>query len=207
MVRKRLGTEIRKDQIAEAALDIVRSHGIQALNVSAVAEKVGIVPSAIYRHFKSKNDIVGAVLERIQSHLQSHFQEVVELDTGALEKLHLLLTRHVEMISANNAIPRMIFSGEVLGGISEKQQQLYRIIETVIANVSTIVVQGQKSGTIRSDLPAENIAVSFLGMIQPAAILWNLSGGEFDLLHHSRQVWRLFSDSIRTSVSEKTQHP
>jgi AcrR family transcriptional regulator len=201
MAKKRLGTQIRQDQIAEAALEIVRSEGIQALSVSVVAEKVGIVPSAIYRHFKSKSDIVGAVLELIRTRLQSHFQEVVALDADALEKLHLLLERHVGLISSDNAIPGMIFSGAVLGGNPEKRRQLYGIIENVIANVSAIVEQGQQDGTIRTDLSPENVAVAFLGIIQPAAMIWNLSGGDFDLLHHSRQAWKLFSEAIRADVS------
>ena len=53
MAKNRFGTDIRREQIAEAALGIVRSQGIKALNVAAVAQKLDIVPSALYRHFKS----------------------------------------------------------------------------------------------------------------------------------------------------------
>jgi AcrR family transcriptional regulator len=196
--KKRFGTDIRRDQIAEAALEIVRAEGIRGLNVAAVADKVGIVPSALYRHYKNKGEIVGAVLQLIQTRLNAHFDEVVKQDIDPVEKLHLLLTRHIELISENKAIPRIIFSEEVIGGMPEKRQQLYGVIRDVIRNVSAIVTEGQKSGAIRSDLPAETIAVSFLGMIQPAAIIWNLSAGEFDLLQHSRYAWRFFSDGIRS---------
>ena len=82
----------------------------------------------------------------------------------------------------------------------EKQQQLYGIIQDVIQNVSLIVEEGQKKGSIRKDIPAENIAVSFLGMIQPAAIIWNLSDGEFDLVQHSKNAWKLFLDGIRLNL-------
>ena len=51
MTKKRLVTEVRQEQIAEAALNIVRSEGIRALSVAAVAEKVGIVPSAVISAF------------------------------------------------------------------------------------------------------------------------------------------------------------
>ena len=201
MPKKRLGTEIRQDQIAEAALDIVSYDGIRALSVAAVAEKVGIVPSAIYRHFKNKSQIVSAVLQLIQTRLNAHFQDVVKLDLEPVEKLHLLLNRHIELISKNNAIPRIIFSEEVLGGMPEKQQQLYGIIQDVIRNVSAIVIEGQGNGSIRKDLPPENIAVSFIGMIQPAAIIWNLSNGEFDLVRHSQKAWQLYSEAIRTGAN------
>lgn len=197
MAKKRLKTVIRHDQIAEAALDVVRSEGIRGLNVAAVAEKVGLVPSAVYRHFKNKSEIVGTVLGLIQTRLNRHYQDVIQQDLEPVEKLNLLLSRHVELIDGNNAIPRIIFSEEVIGGMPEKQQQLYGIIRDVIRNVSVIVTEGQHKGTIRRDLPAENIAVSFLGMIQPAAIIWNLSDGEFDLTRHSKNAWKLFLDAIR----------
>jgi TetR/AcrR family transcriptional regulator, fatty acid metabolism regulator protein len=195
--KKRFGTNIRRDQIAEAALNIVRTEGVRGLNVSAVAEKVGFVPSAVYRHYKNKGEIVGAVLQLIQTRLNAHFDEVVKQDIDPVEKLRLLLTRHIDLISSNNAIPRIIFSEEVLGGMPEKRQQLYGIIRDVVRNVSAIVSEGQKRGAIRSDLAADNIAVSFLGMIQPAAVIWSLSDGEFDLVQHSRNAWRLFSEAIR----------
>jgi AcrR family transcriptional regulator len=202
MVKKRFKTGIRHDQIAESALDIVRSEGIRRLNVAAVAEKVGLVPSAVYRHFKNKSEIVSAVLELIQKRLNQHYQEVIQQNLEPIEKLNFLLSRHVELIGGNNAIPRIIFSEEVVGGMPEKQQQLYGIIGDVIGNVAVIVREGQNKGAIRKDLPAESIAVSFLGMIQPAAIIWNLSDGEFDLVQHSKNAWKLFLDAIRPGAEQ-----
>lgn len=200
MAKKRFRTEIRHDQIAEAALDIVRAEGIRALNVSAVAKKVGIVPSAVYRHFKNKSEVVGAVLQLIRSRLNAHFQEVVDLDEAPIDKLERLLTRHMSMIGGNNAIPRLIFSEEVIGGMPDKRQALYSIIRDVIGNVAVIVREGQTSGDIRRDLPPESVALAFLGMIQPAAIIWSLSAGEFDLARHSRHAWRLFAAGIRETA-------
>jgi AcrR family transcriptional regulator len=199
MVKKRFGTAIRRDQIAEAALDVVRLEGTKGLNVAAVAKRVGLVPSAVYRHFKNKSEIVDAVLELIRKRLNENYQRVIQRDLAPIEKLNMLLTEHVALIGNNNAIPRLIFSEEVIGGMPEKQQQLYGIISDVIQNISSVVAEGQIKGSIRKDIPTENIAVSFLGMIQPAAILWSLSEGEFDLTQHSKNAWKLFLDAIQRS--------
>jgi AcrR family transcriptional regulator len=201
MAKKRFRTDIRRDQIAEAALYIVRAEGTKGLNVAAVARRVGLVPSAVYRHFKNKSEIVNAVLGLIQKRLNQNYQNVLELDLEPIEKLKILLAEHVELIGNNNAIPRIIFSEEVVGGVPDKQHQLYDIIQDVIQNVTSIVAEGQKKGAIREDIPAENIAVSFLGMIQPAAIIWNLSEGEFDLRQHSKNAWKLFLAAIQRAPS------
>lgn len=197
MVTKRLKTDARQVQIAEAALDIVRTYGVRALNVAALAEKVNLVPSAVYRHFKNKGEILEAVLHLIQTRLNQLYQDIVHQDIEPIEKLNLMFRRHIDLIGSNNAIPRIIFSEEVSGGSSEKRAQLYAIVSDVIKYVAAVVAEGQEDGAIRSDVPAEDIAVSFLGMIQPAAIIWNLSDGEFDLIHNSQSAWKLFSNAIK----------
>ena len=197
MVRKRFGTAVRHDQIAEAALDIVRLEGVRRLNVAAVAKRVGLVPSAVYRHFNNKGEIVDAVLALIQTRLNENYQRVIQQDLDPIEKLRMLLHEHVTLIADNNAIPRIVFSEEVIGGMPEKQQQLHCIIQDVLQNVSAVVAEGQKKGVIRGDMPAENIAVSFFGMIQPAAVIWNLSQGAFDLVRHSQNAWKLFLKAVQ----------
>ncbi len=69
MSEEKLDTQIRREQIAEAALQLVASQGLRRLSVAAVARRVGLVPSGIYRHFRSKDEILSAVLERIEQRL------------------------------------------------------------------------------------------------------------------------------------------
>ena len=48
---ERLESPLRREQIAEAALDIVVRQGIGAVTVRRVAEAVGISAAALYRHY------------------------------------------------------------------------------------------------------------------------------------------------------------
>jgi AcrR family transcriptional regulator len=201
MAAKRFGTEERRRQIAEAALAIVGEHGVRGLSTAAVAQKVGIGPSALYRHFRNKDAIVDTVLELIKKRLCRNFQDVTGLEISALDKLRLLFKRHIEFVGSNNAIPRIIFSGEVIGGSGDRRRRLYGIIGDVIGKVAAIVGECQREGTMRADVPPESIAVSFLGMIQPAAIIWDLSDGEFDLAQHGSHAWQLFLRSVQPSLS------
>ena len=61
MGTEKIQTQIRKDQIVRAVLDLISRHGLKALNVAAVAAEIGLVPSALYRHFKGKEEMVGVV--------------------------------------------------------------------------------------------------------------------------------------------------
>ncbi len=69
MSEEKLDTQIRREQIAQAALELVASQGLKRLSMAAVARRVGLVPSGIYRHFHSKTEILHAVLDRIRQRL------------------------------------------------------------------------------------------------------------------------------------------
>ena len=57
MRAEKTDTETRRGQITEAAIALISDGGINNLNIAGIAEKIGIVPSAVYRHFKNKEEI------------------------------------------------------------------------------------------------------------------------------------------------------
>ena len=53
--------ERTREAILNAALDLSRDHGFAQISLRQVAREAGIVPTAFYRHFRSKVD--GLVVE------------------------------------------------------------------------------------------------------------------------------------------------
>ncbi len=194
---KKLGTEVRQEQIAQAALDLIAARGLKGLSVARVARRVGLVPSAIYRHFKGKEDVLDAVLDLLRAKLLGNVRAVCEETKDPIERLRLLLLRHVALIRENQAIPRVVFSEEVIGGRAGRKAVVYGIIRGYLDKVAEIVRRGQRQGRIRTDLRAATLSVMFLGLVQPAAVLWLMSGGTFDVERHAREAWRTFSEAIR----------
>lgn len=195
MSTEKLDTETRQEQIAQAALDLVAGRGIRGLNISAVARRIGVVPSAIYRHFKGKDDVLDAVLDLISTRLLSNIA-AARKTSDTLECLRLLLMLHVQMIRENEAIPRVVFSDEVYGGHSGRKAKMNMILQKYIGEVTIIVQEGQQRGQIRSGLNAETLALMFLGIIQPAAIIWHLSEEKFDVTKHAERAWNIFRETI-----------
>ena len=39
----------------------------------------------------------------------------------------------------------------------------------------------------------------FLGIIQPAAILWRLSEEKFDVTRHAEKAWKVMSEVLKTA--------
>lgn len=58
-------TRVRKEEIIQAALEVVGKNGVRALTIAAIAASAGMSEANIYRHFSGKDDIYSAVAEFI----------------------------------------------------------------------------------------------------------------------------------------------
>lgn len=197
MRAKKTNTEVRRKQVAEVALRLVAQHGMKGLNIAGVARRVGFAPSAVYRHFKGKDEVLNVVLDAIQARLLGNVKAVCEETTDPLERLHCLLRRHARLICENEALPRIVFSEEVYSGHASRQARLCAIINSYLGKVGAIIRDGQRRGQLRSGVSPHTLSVMFLGLIQPAAILWHVSGGRFDVIKQTERAWQIFSKTIR----------
>jgi len=197
MRAEKTGTLIRQEQIVEAALNVINRQGMKELSVGGVARSVGLVPSAIYRHFKSKDDVLEAIIDLIRDKLQTNIKAVCKETPDPFERLRRLLMRHVRTIRENQAIPRIIFSEDLYSGHPERKAKVYGIIRDYLREVGEIIRQGQRIGQMRSDLDLETMTLLFLGMIQPAGFLWFLSDAKFDITKHVGKAWDIFSEVVR----------
>ncbi|GAA3523972.1 TetR/AcrR family transcriptional regulator [Nocardioides daeguensis] len=55
----------RKQQIVAAATTLFRRYGYGNVSTGDIAQKVGITPGALYRHFPSKQDILGQAIDSV----------------------------------------------------------------------------------------------------------------------------------------------
>jgi hypothetical protein len=116
-----------------------------------------------------------------------------------MERLQRILKRHVETLRENRAIPRIIFTEDVFTGNPKRRNKVYGIVVGYLEGLNEIIRDGQEKGQIRSDMDSKTVALMFLGMIQPGAILWFLSDGKFDISKQSEKNWNIFREAIRAN--------
>jgi len=196
MSEEKLDTQIRREQIAQAALELVASQGLRRLSVAAVARRVGIVPSGIYRHFHSKDEILHAVLDRIQERLMENIRLACQEHLDPLECLRDVLMRHIRFIREGRAIPRIIFSDDFHGGHPELKEKVLGIFSQYSGRIADIVRRGQQHGLIRGELDPATVAMMIFGIVLPAGILWHLTEGGFDVTRHATKAWEMICTAI-----------
>jgi len=62
--RKRADGELSQERILDAATEIAAERGYEGASIALVSAKCGLPASSIYWHFKNKDDLIAAVIER-----------------------------------------------------------------------------------------------------------------------------------------------
>jgi AcrR family transcriptional regulator len=190
-------TVIRQEEIILAALTLVANQGVKSMTIERIARIVGIVPSAIYRHFNNKSEILEAVLGMIGERMKKNAIEVNQENDDSLEAIRKLLMRQVQLVMEFSAIPQIMFSEEVYRENQELKAKLQKMIQGLLKGLTAIVERGQRQGRIRTDMESRRIAIMFLGLFQPSAFLYHLSGGKFDIIKQVDITWKMFSKAIQ----------
>jgi AcrR family transcriptional regulator len=191
-----LRTEVRREQIAQAALALISRRGLNELNIGALAKEVRVVPSAIYRHFSRKDAVLESVLDLISRSLLENVKAVRDEASDPFERMHLLLQRHIRLVRHHAGIPRVIFSEQIFAGNAQRRHQIHKIISGYLGEIARMVTEGQDAGKIRADISPDSAAVMFLGLVQPAIILWLMSNQTFKVAEHAEQAWNLFREML-----------
>ena len=66
-------TASRKQQIARAAMEIISEEGLHNLVMVKIAKRVGVTDAAIYKHFRSKDEMLLYMIEDLESSMIDRF--------------------------------------------------------------------------------------------------------------------------------------
>ena len=172
---KKMNTETRKEQILNAALEIA-SGGINALNINAIAHRVGLVPSGIYRHFSNKDELVDSLLRFAGEKLARHFESLENRPISDREKLLSLLEHHIQFLNKNRGIPKIIFSEEALFGTPERRKLLLSIIQDYRLRIESFIERCSEEGLFQEHVKPGAVTYTMISLAQTTAMIGTLQG-------------------------------
>ncbi len=159
--RVRKSKTVRKREIAEAALKIMARHGYYGTSVARIARAVGISNSALYQHFHNREDVLVAATELLGE--RAHEWIVTPSAANALERLDKIAESHLAWsASALESFVRPVFA---FVGVTEKARLEPSTPRAVLQSYELllpIVEEGQREGSIRSDVEPGDLAWAIL---------------------------------------------
>lgn len=203
MAREKLSTEIRRKQIARVVLEQIARHGMRRLSMARVARELGLVPSALYRHYSGKESMLDGVLDYVRDSLSRNVRLALRSRVGAIAQLEAILSRHLLLVQQNRSLPQIIFYSQGYGDDAARRKAIYGMLQEYLQQLAAILLAGQEAGEIRNDTDPSVLAVMFLGIIQPPILINHLGGGGYDMKSQIDRAWGLFRVLLLDSASAK----
>lgn len=145
--------EERRNEILDAANELFAQKGFDGTSTNDILEKVGIARGTLYYHFKSKEDIMDALIERYSVRLIGAAQEI------AADKSIPVVERIIRVIMALNISDGS--TQEIMEHIHKPQNALmHQKIQKVLINgvtpiLADIIREGITQGLFNTPFPYE----------------------------------------------------
>ncbi|MBN1691222.1 MAG: TetR/AcrR family transcriptional regulator [Dehalococcoidia bacterium] len=167
----------RKEQIVNAARKLVIEVGSENVTVRRIAEEVGFTEAAVYRHFKSKRDILYLLVENIERSLLLDL--TIKIDHRG-DVLETLLMRHLSAIEMRRGISFQVIAEIISLGDGKLNSRIYDTIVIYIEKLKTILQKEISRGELRKDVDIEATAFLMFSVMQGISNVWTLSNYSFD---------------------------
>jgi len=175
------GKSIRQQEIVDAARKIIGSRGIENLTVREIAGELKITDGALYRHFKSKKEIISLLIDDIEETLLATIEEAAKKSSEPLRKLSDIFLSHLSYAEQRKGITFIIINETLSLKDKSLQRKMFGIINKYLKMIKAILVDGMALGKFRKDLDVTSAGIAFFGMVQSMVTLWALSGFRYAL--------------------------
>ena len=117
----------RKDITVLAAIDIINELGIQGLSTKEIARRQGISEGTLFRHFKTKTEIVLAVLDYFSQYDLDIIESIKLMHLEPVESIMFFIKAFAEYYENYPAITAIAQSYDVLSNDPELSSKIISI--------------------------------------------------------------------------------
>lgn len=173
----------RQKEIMEAAMDRIDKHGVQNLTIKNLAADIGLSEPALYRHFKSKNEILLSLLKNILFDIKSRTSEIsLDKDTTAGDQLRAIFNSQLKSFMDKPSIVSVIFAESIFHFDITLKNKVSEIMEFMQNVVKSCIQKGQDEGQFRKLINAATLTTIVTGGMRMAVLKWKLSGNKSNLV-------------------------
>jgi AcrR family transcriptional regulator len=178
----------RQLEIIEAAGQLVTEDGFAALTTKRLAERMHFTEAALYRHFKSKEEILVTMLHHLASNIDERLASVAEAHPEPSERVRAMFDSQFTYFQKNPQYLMAIFATGVLEASQGIDAGIERIMVVKRRHLLNAIKDGQRSGAFTSDHSAETLTHIIMGTFRLHMLQWRMSGRSFDVRKKGRTI-------------------
>ncbi len=188
----------RQIEIMQAATQRIDKHGIQDLTIKNLAADLALSEAALYRHFKSKNDILTGLLNYFILEMEVRLSAIIsQVEVKAEDLLKEVFDSQLRSFVKNPAIVSVIFSEGIFQFNKDLNTRVMEMMKLMQLNIQSVISKGIDAGQIREIADPSTITTIIMGSMRMTVLKWKLSGHRSNLIHDGTTVLSGILNMIR----------
>ncbi|MFY9160060.1 TetR/AcrR family transcriptional regulator [Aquirufa ecclesiirivi] len=176
-------------EIMEAATLRIDQYGIQELTIKNLAADLRLSEAALYRHFKSKNDIMLGLLSYFIFEMKERITTIISKEENTpTEQLIQIFNSQLKTFLKKPAIVSVIFSEGIFQFNKDLSEKVSSMMELMQTHINTIIKKGQDEGTYSELTGSATISTIIMGSMRMTVLKWKLSGHKSNLIKDGNTV-------------------
>lgn len=188
-------TEERQIEIADAAIKIIGNQGLREFTTARLAAEVGIKDGSIFRHFKDKQEILNAVIARIEEIL---IASAPKESADPLERLEAFLTTRMHAIASQPGLLSIIFSDQLTHAMGDEgRRRVAELRNRGREFVRSCIEEAAQKKLINVETEIESAVLLVNGMVMSLLFASKDGAIEEPVDQVGRRAWRSFVKLLR----------
>ena len=139
------------------------------ITISQIAKEIHVTDGAIYRHYRSKDDIFEAILGYMEANLITPLNAVQQQSSDTYRRLEGVFSKYIEFFEGHPGLSRMML-GHGATEAPSVADRVKLLNAKLRSQVSQILKFGQAQGVLRAGISPEQATELFYGLIVSAAM-------------------------------------
>jgi AcrR family transcriptional regulator len=186
----------RKESLILTAIEIIDELGLQGLSTREIAKRQGMSDATLFRHFKSKSELLMAVLDYYSQYDTDIIQSTRLLNLAPKEALSYYFNAYAEYYENYPAITaiREIYDG--FSSDSELKEKIRTISMERTGFIQQLISDACRDGSLDPKINCENMADIISGMLREICLKWRFSAYSFSLKERVMDSLQMILDAF-----------
>jgi AcrR family transcriptional regulator len=190
-------SEERKDQIMNAAEEVFSQKGFSDARMDDIAEETGLSKGTLYLYYKSKDDLIIAILDRIFQH---EFRIFENLDLASMSATDAIWTFTETTSKDVKMMMRLLPITYEFMGLAFRNKFVQKAFKTYLTHYLDILIpiiqHGIDTGEFRP-ADAKEIAIAMGAILEGTLLLWVYDNSLIEPEKHLRSGMKLLLEGVK----------
>jgi AcrR family transcriptional regulator len=187
----------RRVSIVLTTIDFIDKFGIQGVSTREVAKHLGISESTIFKHFRTKNELLLAVLD----HYEQYDPDIIastkaKKETSFKDSIVFFINSYSEYYENYPAITAITQAYDILACDSQLGEKIKVIFSNRFNLIMELLDEGKSQGKLKQDTDIEKLTYIIIGSFRTICLKWRLNQYNFSLKEYSLSTINMILDEF-----------